>query len=116
MGTNLYLGVFMRIIATNTLKEFWSQYPECEQSLKAWLKEIETANWNSPQELKTQFKSASILTGKRIVFNINGNRFRLLVDIEFRLQIVFIVWFGSHANYDLINSKTITYVKTNKDR
>ena len=104
----------MRIIATNTLKKFWSQYPECEQSLKAWLKEIDKAEWSSPQQLKTQFKSASILTGKRVVFNINGNRYRLLVDIEFRLQIVFIVWFGSHAEYDLINSKTTTYVKAYK--
>ena len=106
----------MRVIATNTLQGFWNEYPECEQSLKAWLKEIERATWDSPQQLKTQFQSASILTGKRIVFNINGNRFRLLVDIEFRLQIVFIVWFGSHADYDLINSKTISYAKANKNK
>jgi len=67
-----------------------------------------------PQELKQQFKSASIISNKRVVFNINGNKFRLIVDIEFRLKIVFIVWFGTHNEYDLIDVKTIEYVKSNK--
>ncbi len=102
----------MRVIATNTLKEYWIIHPECEQALKSWLKEAVEAKWRSPQDLKMQYKHASILTGKRIVFNINGNKFRLIVDVEFRLQIIFIVWFGSHFDYDKINAKSISYDKT----
>lgn len=104
----------MRVIATSTLKDYWEKYPECEQSIKSWLREAQLAEWDSPQALKDQFKHASIITGKRVVFNINGNRFRLLVDIEFRLTIIFIVWFGSHYEYDQIDAKKITYDNTNK--
>lgn len=104
----------MRIIATTTIQDYWKNHPECEQALKAWIQEVLKATWKSPQELKDQFKSASIITGKRVVFNINGNRFRLLVDIEFRLQIVFIVWFGNHYEYDQMDAKKVVYVKTNK--
>ena len=106
----------MRIIATNTLKEFWKRFPECEQALKAWLQEAERAKWRNPQELKIQFGSASIITGRRIVFNINGNKYRLIVDIEFRLGIIFIVWFGTHDQYDFIDSKTVSYVKADKNK
>ncbi len=105
----------MRIIATNTLRDFWIRHPKCEQSLKAWLQEAEKANWGSPQQLKSQFASASIITGKRVVFNIKGNKYRLIVDVEFRLKIIFIVWFGSHEDYDLITAKTISYVKADKN-
>lgn len=105
----------MRIIAANTIREYWEIFPNTEQSLKAWVQEVELANWTSPQELKSQYRNASILSGKRVVFNINGNKFRLIVDIEYRLQIVFVVWFGTHTKYDIINSKTVSYVKTNKN-
>ena len=83
----------MRVIARNTIRSFWKSHPESEQGLKAWLQEAEQATWRNPQELKSQYGHASVLTGKRIVFNINGNKFRLIVDIEFRLQVIFIVWF-----------------------
>ena len=106
----------MRIIATNTLKEYWRLFSDSEQGLKAWLQEAEQANWTDPQDLKSQFGHASILTGKRIIFNINGNKYRLIVDIEFRLQIIFIVWFGSHSQYDEIDAKTISYDKANKNK
>ena len=115
MGTFVTLVLLMRIVATNTLKGYWKANPRCEQSLKSWLQEAELADWETPQELKSQFGNASILTGKRVVFNINGNKYRLIVDIEFRLQIIFVVWFGSHKQYDLIDSKTISYDKGNKD-
>lgn len=106
----------MRIIAVNTIKEYWEKYPNTEQSLKAWVQEIEQSSWESPQDLKLKYRNASIVTGKRVVFNINGNKFRLIVDIEFRLKIVFIVWFGSHSEYDQIDSKTVKYAKANKDK
>ena len=104
----------MRVIAANTIKDYWEEHPDSEPSLKAWLQEVEQSNWKTPHELKQKYRHASILTGKRVVFNIGGNNFRLIVDIEYRLKIVFVVWFGTHSQYDLIDAKTVSYVKTNK--
>ena len=86
----------MRIIATKTLKEYWKNYPEAEQQLWAWYEETEIAQWNNPNELKQLFGRASILSDKRVVFNINGNKYRLIVDIEYRMKIVFysMVWYA----------------------
>lgn len=113
-GTFIIFEAFMRIIATSTLKNYMSEYPDAVVALSAWLQEVERAAWMNPQELKKQFGHASVVTGKRIVFNVGGNNFRLVVDIEFRLQLIFIVWFGSHKDYDKIDVKKICYVKTDK--
>ncbi|HWB92358.1 MAG TPA: type II toxin-antitoxin system HigB family toxin [Puia sp.] len=104
----------MRVIAVKTLKEHWTAYPQAEPALLAWYEEAETAQWNSPQELKQQYRNASILTDKRVVFNIHGNTYRLIVDIEYRLKIVFVVWFGTHKQYDKIDAKKVSYVKADK--
>ncbi len=102
----------MRIIATKTLSQYWKQFPIAKQSLLAWYEVAEESEWETPNDLKTQYKNASILSNKRVVFNIHGNSYRLIVDIEYRLKIIFIVWFGTHRGYDKINAKTISYVKT----
>jgi len=99
----------MRIIAIKTLKKYWGKYPEAQQSIWSWYEEAEEAQWNNPNELKQQYRNASILNDKRVVFNIHGNSYRLIVDIEYRLKIVFIVWFGTHKQYDKIDTKTISY-------
>ncbi len=104
----------MRIIAIKTLKDYWEKFPLAMESLLSWHEEAETADWDNPNELKTQYHNASIISNKRVVFNIHGNNYRLMVDIEYRLQIVFIVWFGTHKQYDKIDTKKINYVKTNK--
>lgn len=104
----------MRIIAVRTLKEFWEEFPMAKQSLLSWYEEATVANWNTPNDLKAQYKNASVLTDKRVIFNIHGNTFRLIVDIEYRLKIVFIVWFGPHKQYDKIDAKKVSHVKTNK--
>ena len=104
----------MRIIAVKTLKNYWEEYPKAKQALLSWYEEVEAAMWSNPNELKAQYRSASILNDKRIVFNIHGNSYRLVVDIEFRLKIVFIVWFGTHAQYDKLDIKEINYVAPNK--
>jgi mRNA interferase HigB len=93
---------------------FWGSAPEAKQALLAWYEEAEAAQWTSPNELKLQYRSASILTDKRVIFNIHGNSYRLIVDIEYRLKIVFIVWFGTHKQYDKIDAKKVSYVKANK--
>jgi len=104
----------MRIIAVKTLKDYLGKFPQAEQALLSWYEETETANWGSPNDLKAQYRNASILTDKRVVFNIHGNSYRLIVDIEYRLKIVFIVWFGTHSQYDKIDAKKVGYAKTNK--
>jgi mRNA interferase HigB len=82
--------------------------------LLAWYEEAEKAAWSSPNELKSQYRNASILNKKRVVFNIHGNEYRLIVDIEYRLKIVFIVWFGTHKQYDQIDAEKISYAKAGK--
>ncbi len=104
----------MRIIAVKTLKTFGESYPQARQALLSWHEEVESANWNSPNELKFHYRNASIVTNKRVIFNIHGNSYRLIVDIEFRLKIVFVVWFGTHKEYDQIDAKTIGYDSSNK--
>jgi mRNA interferase HigB len=101
----------MRIIAKRTLVEYFQQknYKISEQSLKSWYSETEQADWGSPSELKKHFGTASIITDKRVVFNIKGNDFRLVVDIEYRMKLVFIVWFGSHKKYDEIDIKSLHF-------
>ena len=106
----------MRIIAKRTLKLFWQRYPSAEQPLKAWFDEATKASWKSPQELKVQFGNASIISDKRVVFNIHGNLYRLIVDIEFQLQIIFIVWIGTHREYDTINVREVKYVTADTKR
>jgi len=102
----------MRVIAVKTLREYIIEFPQAGQALLSWHEEATQAQWNNPNELKAQFRNASVLSEKRVVFNIHGNSNQLIVDIEYRLKIVFIVWFGSHKQYDRINAKTISYVKT----
>lgn len=104
----------MRVIAVQTLKAYWHEFPLAEQALLSWYEEAQLAEWNSPNELKVQYRNASVLTNKRVVFNIHGNTYRLIVDIEYRLKIVFVVWFGTHKEYDKIDAKEISYVKANK--
>jgi mRNA interferase HigB len=103
----------MRVIAVKTLKDYWVTYPLSKQALLAWYEEAEEAEWDNPNQLKEQYRSASILSNKRVVFNIHGNSYRLIVDIEYRLRIVFIVWFGTHKQYDKIDASKISYDKAN---
>jgi mRNA interferase HigB len=103
----------MRVIAVKTLRQFGKKKKDAEQSLQTWNQEACKAHWKNHNELKEQFRTASVISDKRVVFNIHGNKYRLVVDIEYRLQIIFIVWAGSHAEYDKIDVKKIAYVKTN---
>ena len=113
MVTFTIFVIIMRIIAIRTIKNGYKAFPDAKQSLLTWNEEVELANWLSPNELKENHASASIINTKRVVFNIHGNKFRLVVDIEYRLGIVFVVWFGSHKTYDQMDVKTIKYVKAN---
>jgi len=104
----------MRIIAISTLKNYWIRHKTSEQALKSWIQECRKSNWRNSAQLKSMFRNASIINAKRVVFNIKGNDFRLIVDIEYRLKIVFIFWIGTHTEYDKIEVETIRYGKANK--
>lgn len=98
----------MRIVAISTLREFWEQ-PEYENSkgaLDAWYREAKQAEWDSPADIKAQHGNASILKGGRVVFNISGNKYRLVVSINFTTKTVFIKFIGTHSQYDNINAET----------
>lgn len=75
--------------------------------MKAWYDEAVKANWRSPQEIKDQYRSASFIANNRVVFNIKGNDYRLIVAIAYRFGALYIKFIGSHAEYDRVNAKTI---------
>ena len=97
----------MRIIAVKTLREFWEGHTDAEQALKSWFKETTVPRWSEPNDVKTRYPSADIIPGNRIVFNIKGNTYRLIVKIHYNTGIVFIRFVGNHAEYDKINAETI---------
>ena len=97
----------MRVVALPTLRDFWAQHPDAEQALKAWLDETRQANWQRPSDIKASYRSASILKGRRVVFNIKGNDYRLVVAVAFQLGVVYVKFVGTHAQYDLVNAETV---------
>lgn len=97
----------MRIIAKSTLRDFWLQHADAEQALKAWFQETSRSAWDHPNDIKTEYPSASILSNNRIVFNIKGNRYRLIVKINFKYQMVWIRFIGTHAEYDKIDAENV---------
>ena len=97
----------MRVISLKILKDFYTAHPDCEQSLKAWLNEAQQAEWKDPAEIKAQFSSASILKNRRVVFNIKGNTYRLVVAIAYSFGAVYVKFIGNHAAYDRIDACTV---------
>lgn len=97
----------MRIIAISHLKAFWEKYPDAEQPLLAWVDEAKKAVWSSPADVKEQFRNASILKGRRVVFNIKGNDYRLVAAVAYRFGAVYIKFIGTHKQYDAIDANTV---------
>ncbi len=99
----------MRIIAFRTLREFWEkpEYADSEMSLRSWYHDAKNSVWKNSNELKQQYKSASIVGIGRVVFNIKGNKYRLVVSIDYDFQALFIRFIGTHNQYDKIDAKTI---------
>ena len=97
----------MRIIAKSTLRQYWQKHPLAESALKAWFNDARSANWRSPNDIKNVYRNASILANNRVVFNIKGNDYRLIVHIRYDLGIAFIRFIGTHAEYDKIDATTI---------
>lgn len=100
----------MRIIALSTLKSFWEDSPEhleAKEPVPAWYRYVLRANWSTPAEVKQDFRNASILKDGRVVFNISGNKYRLVVWINYTYQVVYVRFLGTHAQYDRIDAETI---------
>ena len=97
----------MRIISRQKLKQFWEKHVDSEEALKTWFKEVELAIWQSPGDIKKRYKSADPLPGNRVVFNIKGNSYRLVVQIHYNTSIVYVRFIGTHADYDKINAEKI---------
>lgn len=95
------------IVSKSTLREFWEQHPESEQSLRTWYAVVSKATWNNSNEIKVMYKHASIIRNSRVVFNICGNKYRLIVKFEFQKQWAWIRFIGTHAEYDKIDANTI---------
>ncbi len=99
----------MRVIAKSTLFRFWSQpeYSDSKGSLQSWHDEANKANWKTPQDIKEQYRSASICGNNRVVFNIAGNKYRLIVEMQYRAGIAWVKFVGTHAQYDKINVENV---------
>ncbi|MCS2609176.1 type II toxin-antitoxin system HigB family toxin [Halomonas dongshanensis] len=98
----------MRVIAKRTLRLFWQQgYVDAETPLTEWYNMVLSASWRTPQELKADIRTASILKGGRVVFNIAGNKYRVILAIRYQEQIAWIRFVGTHAQYDRIDAETI---------
>ena len=97
----------MRVIAKKILREFWTKHSDCEQQLLAWYQETSKAVWKNTKNIKRDYPSASFLADNRVVFNIKGNHYRLIVKINYDYQMVWIRFIGTHAEYDKIDATKI---------
>ena len=97
----------MHIVAVKFLRVFWEDHPGAEQSLKSWVDEVKKATWTQPAEIKEQYRSASILKNRRVVFNIKGNEYRLVVSVAYQYQAVYVKFIGTHKEYDVVDADTV---------
>ena len=97
----------MRVISRKTLKAFWEKHADTEQPLKAWFHETKAARWKSFTDIKARYRSADARPGNRVVFNLKGNAYRLVVHLHYNTGIVFVRFLGTHAEYDKIDATTI---------
>ena len=97
----------MSIISVKTLREYWINHTGIEQALKAWAAEAKRSTWKTPADIKQRYRSADFLSDNRVVFNIKGNSYRLVVKIHYNTGIVYIRFVGTHAEYDKIDSEKI---------
>ena len=97
----------MRIVSKRRLREFYELYEDAEQSLLSWYREVKEEDWNTPAEVKEKYRSASILRDNRVVFNIKGNKYRLVVKIKYEHRMVYIRFAGTHVQYDAIDAEEV---------
>lgn len=105
----------MRIIARRTLKRFvegragHKDHAALKTALDAWFDEVRRARWTSSADVKRDYRTASIVSAERVVFNIKGNDYRLVVAVDYEKGIAWIKWIGTHAEYNRIDVRTVTH-------
>lgn len=87
----------------------WMKHRDAEGPLRAWCKEVEAANWSKPEDVRVRYPTASIVGDERVVFNIKGNTYRLIVAVNYAAKIVFIKFFGTHAEYDKVDAGKVRH-------
>ena len=97
----------MRIIAKRTLRRYWEVHRDAERPLRAWHGEARAADWSSPADVKRELRNVSIVGKDRLVFNIGGNKYRLIVRVDYVHKVVFIRFIGSHADYDKVDARSV---------
>jgi mRNA interferase HigB len=99
----------MRIISRKALRDFWEQskHADSEQPLKSWFKIASEADWANPAQIRAQFGHASFVGDNRVVFNIGGNKYRLIVAVNYAYRVVYIRFVGTHRQYDAIDVEEI---------
>lgn len=107
--SRIFVLSMKNIVSLRTLKEHWEKpgREDSEQQLKSWYQEVRKAEWKTPNEVKKQYRSASIVADNRIVFNICGNKYRLVVRVNYKSQWVFVRFVGTHKEYDKIDVTTV---------
>jgi mRNA interferase HigB len=95
----------VRIISRKHLKDFWLKHPQAEQPLKSWYKEAESSSWQTPMDVKNLYRTLDIIKGNRLIFNISGNKYRLIIKVNYDYSIIYIRFIGTHAEYDRINAE-----------
>ena len=100
----------MRVVAKSTLVKFWTrhEYADSKGALQSWFDEANKANWLTPQDIKAQYRNASICGNNRVVFNIAGNKYRLVVEMQYRAGIAWVKFLGTHVKYDQINVENVS--------
>ncbi len=93
----------MRILAKKILREFWEQHPSTEEQLKSWYQETSKFNWTNPNYVKDEFPNARLIPNNRVIFNIKGNQYRLIVRVNYKYQMVYVRFIGTHEEYDKID-------------
>lgn len=98
----------MRIFSRSTLAAFWKKYPDAEQPLRAWFREVKQAKWRGTADIRARYATADFVAGDRVIFNIRGNNYRLIVAVRYApLYLVFVRFIGTHADYDEVDAATI---------
>ena len=97
----------MRIITRRKLREFWERYPDVEEPLLVWYREVQQEDWDAPAKVKAKYRHASILSGNRVVFNIKGNEYRLVVRINYAYRVVYVRFVGTDAQYDSVDVEEV---------
>jgi mRNA interferase HigB len=97
----------MRIISRKRLRDFWLQHLDAQSSLEAWYADAKQADWKTPADIKNVYRNASVVANNRVIFNIKGNKYRLVVAVQYEYGIVYIRFIGTHPEYDKIDAATI---------